>query len=68
MVQGEKVRGMVVEVMPNATFKVKLEDERVIWSYLAGKMRINHIKTIPGDRVEVVLSDDKTRGRIIKRL
>ncbi|BCX15233.1 MAG: translation initiation factor IF-1 [Candidatus Parcubacteria bacterium] len=63
------VKGRIIEALPELKFKVKLEDERIITAYVAGKMRINFIKVIPGDYVMVELSPyDQYKGRIIKRL
>lgn len=61
--------GIVLEALPGASFKVKLDDNREIIAYVAGKMRIRRIRILPGDRVrvEMVQSDDR-RGRIIWRL
>jgi translation initiation factor IF-1 len=65
----EIVKGKVIETLPELTFKVGLEDSRIILAYLSGKMRVNFIKVIPGDEVMVELSPyDKNKGRIIKRL
>lgn len=62
-------KGIVIEALPSTTFRVKLEDEREILAYLAGKMRLNYIKILPGDEVLVELSPyDQNRGRIIYRL
>jgi len=60
--------GSVIEALPNTTFKVKLEDDAEVLAHLSGKMRLNFIRVLVGDRVEVELSVDKTRGRIIRRL
>ncbi|MBI2595077.1 MAG: translation initiation factor IF-1 [Candidatus Colwellbacteria bacterium] len=61
--------GIVLEALPGASFKVKLDDNREIIAYLAGKMRIRRIRILPGDRVRIELpSKDDTRGRIIWRL
>ncbi len=62
------VEGIVMEALPAATFKVKLGDDNEIIAYLAGKMRMNHIRVLPGDRVLLELSPDKKRGRITRRL
>jgi len=63
-----KKKGVIIEGFPNATFKVKLEDESEILAYISGKMRINRIKILPGDTVTVELSPyDQKRGRIIYR-
>ena len=59
---------MVVKALPDTTFRVKLEDGREIFAYLAGKMRLHYIRVIPGDKVSVELSKyDETRGRIVYR-
>jgi len=63
------VEGIVVEALPSTNFKVKLAgNNEEILVYLAGKLRLYHIKILPGDRVLVELSPDKKRGRIIRRL
>jgi len=63
------VTGIVVEALPGATFRVKLDDEKELLAYISGRMRMNHIKILPGDKVivEVTKYDDK-RGRITRRL
>lgn len=64
-----KQQGIVLETLPNALFRVKLENEHVILAHLSGKMRINFIKIIAGDRVELEMSPyDLSKGRICKRL
>lgn len=64
----EVVEGVVIEALPDTTFKVKLKTGEEVLAYLSGKMRINYIKVVPGDEVVVELSPyDKTKGRIIKR-
>lgn len=63
-----KKEGVIIEKFPNATFKVRLNDGNEILAYISGKMRINRIKILPGDRVTVELSPyDEKRGRIIYR-
>lgn len=63
-----EVNGSVVEPLPNAMFKVKLENDHVILCHISGKMRMFYIKILPGDQVRVELSPyDLTRGRIIYR-
>jgi translation initiation factor IF-1 len=60
--------GVVSEALPNATFKVELDNKHVIQAHLSGKMRMNFIRILPGDRVTVELSPyDLTRGRITYR-
>jgi len=60
--------GIVIESLPNTTFKVKLDNGADILAHLSGKMRLNFIRVLVGDRVEIELSIDKKRGRIIRRL
>jgi len=63
-----KKRGLVIEGLPNANFKVRLEDGSEVLAHISGKMRINFIRILPGDRVTVELSPyDKTKGRIVYR-
>jgi len=60
--------GTVIEALPNTTFKVKIDNETEILAHLSGRMRLNFIRVLVGDRVEVELAIDKRRGRIIRRL
>ncbi len=63
-----EVQGKIVETLPNATFKVELENKQVINAYISGKMRMHFIKILPGDKVLVELSPyDLTKGRITYR-
>jgi len=63
-----EVNGTVVEPLPNAMFKVKLENNQVILCHISGKMRMFYIKILPGDTVRVELTPyDLTKGRIIYR-
>jgi len=63
-----KVDGTVLETLPNATFQVKLEQGHVVLAHISGRMRMNYIKILPGDKVTVELSPyDLTRGRITYR-
>jgi translation initiation factor IF-1 len=63
-----EVEGSVKEALPNAMFRVKLQNEHMILAHISGKMRLNFIRILPGDRVLVELSPyDLTRGRIIYR-
>jgi translation initiation factor IF-1 len=62
------VEGRVVDALPNAMFTVELDNGHNVLSHLAGKMRTNYIRVLPGDRVTVELSPyDLTRGRITYR-
>ena len=61
--------GVVTESLPNALFRVELAGGRRILGHLSGKMRIHHIKVLPGDRVRVEMSPyDATKGRIVLRM
>ncbi|MCP6718118.1 MAG: translation initiation factor IF-1 [Patescibacteria group bacterium] len=64
----KKFGGIVLEALPSASFKIRLEDGREILGHLAGKMRMYRIRILPGDKVTVEMSpyDDK-RGRIVYR-
>lgn len=63
-----EVEGTVVEPLPNAMFRVELSNGHRVLAHISGKMRMNFIKILPGDRVTVELSPyDLTRGRIIYR-
>ena len=63
-----EIEGTVSEVLPNATFRVELENGHEILAYLSGKMRQNYIRVLEGDRVKVELSPyDLTRGRVTYR-
>lgn len=64
-----EIQGEVLELMPAATFRVKLDSGHEIMAHLSGKMRMNRIKLLPGDRVRMQMSPyDLTKGRIIFRL
>ena len=57
--------GVIVETLPNAMSKVELENGHVIIAHISGKMRMNYIKILPGDRVKVEMSPyDLSKGRI----
>jgi len=63
-----EVEGTVVETLPNAMFRVELENGHRVLAHISGKMRMHFIKILPGDKVTVELSPyDLTRGRIIYR-
>ena len=66
--EGVQVEGTVVEPLPNAMFRVELENKHMVLAHISGKMRMHFIKILPGDKVTVELSPyDLTRGRIIYR-
>jgi translation initiation factor IF-1 len=63
-----EVDGIVSEALPNATFKVKLENDHEILAHISGKLRMNYIKILPGDKVKLELSTyDLQKGRITWR-
>ena len=64
----QTVAGLVMEALPNTLFKVRLQGEKEILAYLSGKMRMNRIKVLIGDKVELVLDPYGGKGRIVKRL
>ncbi len=64
-----EVEGIVLEALPNAMFKVKINEEHEVLATLSGRIRMNFVRIVPGDKVRVVLSPyDLTRGRIIWRV
>ena len=63
-----EVEGVVVEALPNTNFKVELENGHQILAHISGKLRMNYIKILPGDKVKIELSPyDLNRGRITWR-
>ena len=63
-----KLDGVIVESLPNVTFRVELEKGHIVLAHISGKMRMNFIKILIGDKVTVELSPyDLTRGRIVYR-
>ena len=63
-----EMQGEVLETLPNATFRVKLENEHVVLAHSSGKMRMHYIRILPGDSVTVELTPyDLTKGRITFR-
>lgn len=63
-----EVEGVVTETLPNTNFKVKLENGYEVIAHISGKLRMNYIKILPGDKVKLELSPyDLTKGRIIWR-
>ena len=63
-----EVEGKVIEALPNAMFQVELENGYVVLAHISGKLRMNFIRILPGDKVNLELSPyDLTRGRIVWR-
>jgi len=63
-----RIDGIVKETLPNAMFKIEVEGGHVVLGHVSGKMRMNFIRILPGDKVVLELSPyDLTRGRIIRR-
>ncbi|MBU3964394.1 translation initiation factor IF-1 [Patescibacteria group bacterium] len=66
--QTHRLEGVIEEALPSTTFRVKLDNGKEILAHLAGKLRINRIKVLPGDNVVVELASlDDDRGRIVYR-
>ena len=66
--EGIQVEGAVKETLPNAMFKVELDNGHEVLAHISGKMRMHYIRILPGDRVLVELSPyDLTRGRVVYR-
>ena len=63
-----RAEGRVEEALPALTFRVRLADDREILGHLAGKLRLHHIRILPGDRVLIEVAPDGRRGRIVRRL
>jgi len=64
-----ELEGVVIETLPSAVFRVQIESGQTILAHLAGKMRVNKIRILPGDKVIVEVTPyDLTRGRVIRRL
>lgn len=64
-----EAKGTVVEALPNAFFKVEIENGHIILGHISGKIRMNSIKILPGDTVLIEMSPyDLTKGRITRRL
>jgi translation initiation factor IF-1 len=63
-----QMAGEIVETLPNATFRVKLENGHIVLGYISGKMRMHYIRILPGDKVTVELTPyDLSRARIVFR-
>jgi translation initiation factor IF-1 len=64
-----EIEGEVAESLPNTLFRVKLPNGRLVLCHLSGKMRLNYIRLMPGDRVKIEMTPyDATKGRIVYRL
>jgi translation initiation factor IF-1 len=64
-----KLEGVVEENLPSTTFKVKLDNGHIVLAHISGRMRVNYIRLLPGDRVLIEMSPyDLSKGRIIQRL
>ncbi|MBM3250078.1 MAG: translation initiation factor IF-1 [Candidatus Omnitrophica bacterium] len=64
-----ETEGKIIEALPNAMFKVELENGHIVLAHVSGKMRMNFIRILPGDKVKLELSPyDLTRGRITFRI
>ncbi|HEY9480824.1 MAG TPA: translation initiation factor IF-1 [Candidatus Paceibacterota bacterium] len=64
----QSVQGVVTEALPNTFFRVQLEDGSEILTYLAGKMRMNRIRVLVGDKVKVELDPYGGKGRVVQRM
>ena len=63
-----EVEGKVIEALPNAMFKVELENSHVVLAHISGKMRMHYIRILPGDKVKLEMSPyDLSKGRIVYR-
>jgi translation initiation factor IF-1 len=63
-----QMSGEIIETLPNATFRVRLENGHVVLGHISGKMRMHYIRILPGDKVNVELTPyDLTRARIVFR-
>ena len=63
-----EIEGKVIEKLPNTMFRVELENGHVVLAHISGKLRMNYIKILPGDKVTIEMSPyDLTKGRIIWR-
>ena len=64
-----EIEGVVTECLPNTLFRVRLPDERIVLCHISGKMRLNFIKILPGDKVKLEMTPyDATKGRITFRM
>ncbi|HOW60142.1 MAG TPA: translation initiation factor IF-1 [Candidatus Moranbacteria bacterium] len=64
-----KIEGVVIETLPSTTFKVRLDNGHEVLAHISGRMRVNYIRLLPGDRVLMEMSPyDLTKGRITQRI
>lgn len=64
-----EVEGEVLECLPNTLFRVKLPNSRIVLCHLSGKMRLNYIRIMPGDKVKIEMTPyDATKGRVVFRV
>ena len=64
-----QMQGEIIETLPNATFRVKLENDHIVLGHISGKMRMNYIRILPGDKVTVEMTPyDLSKARIIFRV
>ncbi|MGE5297930.1 MAG: translation initiation factor IF-1 [Acidobacteriaceae bacterium] len=64
-----ELEGTVIETLPNAVFRVQIDSGQIILAHIAGKLRVNKIRVLPGDKVIVEVTPyDLTKGRVIRRL
>jgi translation initiation factor IF-1 len=63
-----RAEGVVLEALPALAFRVELTSGEKVLAHLAGKMRLHHIRIVPGDRVQIDVTPDNERGRIVRRL
>jgi len=64
-----KFEGTIIETLPSTTFRVKLDNGHEVLAHISGRMRVNYIRLLPGDRVILEMSPyDLNRGRIVQRL
>lgn len=67
--ENQLLQGIIIEALPNAQFRVKLENDKEMICHLAGKMRLYKIKVMPGDQIKVEVTPyDDTKGRIVYRI
>ena len=64
-----KMEGVIIETLPSTTFRVRLDNDHEVLAHISGRMRVNYIRLLPGDKVLLEMSPyDLTRGRIVQRL